>query len=176
MLAKNNRGASLAGWWQPPLSSCQSWSLILIPALQLCELTEGHIFRCMKIPKVEDGSNKLLNMQLGIYLYHQAPQSLQKSPPKFLMQLPTQKMGAPLHRTLSLWGLIILLPSGGFFFGPILSFFETQPSWVAVAWRDPAKCSRAVLRLWGLCWTAGEYVGMTSWSGVDRQLAFKKEK
>lgn len=67
----------------------------------LCELTEDHVIRCMKILKVEDRRNKLLNTQISTYLYHQAPQYLQKSPPNFLMQLLTQVLfiGPVLYRT-----------------------------------------------------------------------------
>lgn len=175
MLAKNNRRASLAGWWQPLLASCQSWSLILIllcSSLSWQRATFLDAWRYQKYQK--DRSNKLLNNQLGIYFYHQAPQSLQKSPPNFLMLLPIWGTSAPHYRSCSLWRLIILLALGGYFGGPILSFFETQPSWVAVAWRVPAECCRTVPRLWGLCWTAGRYVGMTSWSRL--MISFQKRK
>lgn len=52
----------------------------------------------------------------------------------------------------------LLLASAGYiyFFFPVLSFFETQPSWVAVAPRVPAESCRVVLRNWGLCWMPGD--------------------
>lgn len=98
--------------------------------------------------------------------------------------LPLTFSGSHPHRkcVYLLWDPFFMGPNNfaGFwrisFFVPILSFFETQPSRVTVTWRVPAECCRAVPRLWGLCWMAGVYVGITSCSRVHRQSAFKKEK
>lgn len=98
VLAKNNQRASLAGWWQPPFSSCWRWSLILIP----CLLKDCHSFK--DIEKTWTATTSFwtsLTFTCTISFF-------QESSPSFFHALThTGNWTALLCRTLSLCDLII---------------------------------------------------------------------